>query len=218
MSQPSPTPRTTRRQQTRAIETRTTLLECATTLFSAKGFDGVSVRHLEETAGVKRGLVAYHFNDKDQLWRAVVDRLFGSLTEDFVARLGNLADIAPLEAAKEMVRAFVRYSAAHPALNRIMMQESLDDSWRVSYLVDEHIRPMLDTLSASMPEVAGLVWGDGNPHRYYTFVGASAFVFSAEQECQHLFGVSPREENFVEHHAELVINLLLGDRTGPPQE
>ena len=200
-----------RRPQQRAIETRTALLDSATAAFSAKGFDGISIRQLEELAGVKRGLVAYHFSDKDQLWRAVVDRLFGELGEAFVARIQALADIAPEEGARGMVRAFVRYSAAHPELNRLMMQESMSDSWRVRYIVDQHIQPLLNNLAAIMPDAARRIWGSADPHRYYTFIGASAFVFTAEQECRRLFGHSPREDDFVERHADFVVKLLLDD-------
>ncbi len=200
-----------RRQQQRAIETRTSLLDTATSVFSARGFDGISVRQLEELAGVKRGLVAYHFGDKDQLWREAVDRLFGELTGEFLGLIQALSDIAPEEAARGMVRAFVRYSAAHPELNRLMMQESMSDSWRVGYIVDRHIRPLLDNLGQILPGMAARIWGPPDPHRYYAFIGAGAFVFSAEQECRRLFGSSPREADFVERHADFVVDLLFRD-------
>ena len=178
-------------------------------IFSTGGFDAVSVRQLEEAAGVKRGLVAYHFGDKDQLWRAA-GQLFSALMEDFVSRVSTLVDVAPTEAARAMVRAFVRYSAAHPELNRLMMQECTSDSWRVTCIVDEHIRPMLENLAQTLPEAAQLLWGDRDAHRYYLFIGAGAFVFSAEQECQRLFGTDPRTERFVDGHARQVADLLLG--------
>jgi AcrR family transcriptional regulator len=203
-AQPAP-----RRRQKRAIETRTALLDTATGAFSARGFEGISIRQIEELAGVKRGLVGYHFSDKDQLWRAVVDRLFSDLARDFAARMETLQDIAPGEAAGALIRAFVRYSASHPELNRLMMQESMSDSWRVDYIVEHHIRPQLETLARIMPTAAGSIWGELDPHRYYTFIGASAFVFTAEQECRRLFGTSPRTEDFVERHADLVVQLLL---------
>ena len=198
-----------RRPQQRAIETRNALLDTAVEVFSVRGFDGISIRQLEELAGVKRGLVAYHFGDKDQLWREVADRMFGALGEDFLSRLETLVDVAPEEAARGVVRAFVRYSAAHPELNRLMMQESVADSWRLSYIVDEKIRPLLDGLYEMMPAAATLLWGDRDPHRYYLFIGAGAFVFSAERECVRLFGVQPRDESFVELHTNLVVDLLL---------
>ncbi len=198
-----------RRQQQRAVETRNALLDTAIEAFSISGYDGISVRQLEEQAGVKRGLVAYHYSDKEQLWRAAVDRLFQALAADLLPRVESLADVAPLEAARGFVRNFVRYSAAHPELNRLMMQESVSASWRVDYIVDRHIAPLMKTLSEMMPEAAAHVWGDGDPHRYYLLIGSAAFVFTAEEECRRLFGQSPREQDFVEAHAELVVSMLL---------
>ena len=206
MSQSAPA----RRTQQRAIETRRSLLETAIEVFSTRGFDGISIRQIEEQAGVKRGLVGYHFGDKDSLWREAADQLFGALADDFVTRLEALAEVSPAEAARGVVRAFVRYSAEHPELNRLMMQESVADSWRVAYIVDEKIRPLLDTLYATMPEAARLLWGDRDPHRYYLFIGAGAFVFSAEQECRRLFGTDPRSADFIERHTDMMVQLLMG--------
>ena len=202
-----------RRQQQRAVETRAALLDTAIEAFSVSGYEGISVRQLEERAGVKRGLVAYHYNDKETLWRAAVDRLFAALAADLLPRVESLADIAPLEAARGFVRAFVRYSAAHPELNRLMMQESVSASWRVNYIVDRHIAPLLEALRTMMPEAAGHLWRDGDPHRYYLLIGAGAFVFTAEQECRRLFGTSPRTEDFVARHAEIVVSLLLPEES-----
>lgn len=205
-----------RRQQQRARETRAQLLQTAIDAFSTQGFESISVRQLEEFAGVKRGLVAYHFGDKEQLWRTAVAQLFSALVEDFTGRVSTLVDVAPAEAARAMVRAFVRYSAAYPAVNRLMMQECTGDSWRVDCLVDEHIRPMLEALHEALPQASALLWGDRDPHRYYLFVGAGAFVFSAEQECRRLFATDPRGEAFVERHAHLVADLLLGPSPRDP--
>ena len=199
-----------RKQQQRARETRAVLLQTAVGAFSTRGFESISVRQLEEIAGVKRGLVAYHFGDKEHLWRAAVEQLFTALAEEFTGRVSTLVDVAPAEAARAMVRAFVRYSAAHPAVNRLMMQECTSDSWRVDCIVDEHIQPMLEALYGVLPEASALLWGDRDPHRYYLFIGAGAFVFSAEQECQRLFATDPRRDAFVERHADMVADLLLG--------
>ncbi|MEE4299927.1 MAG: TetR family transcriptional regulator [Pseudomonadales bacterium] len=213
MSTAANSPRTERRTQQRSLETRAALLDAATRAFATRGFDGISVRQLEEQAGVKRGLVAYHFGDKDGLWRAVVDRLFAGMAARFGDRLDVYADLPPREAARAVVRAFVRYSAEHPELNRLMLQECGEASWRVDYLVGEHVRPLLDGLEASVPEAYGLLYGTGRgedaAHRYYLFVGAAAFVFSAEHECRGLFHTAPRREAFVDRHADLVTDMLI---------
>ena len=202
------TPRTSPRRQQRALETRGALLDTATLDFSTRGFDGVSVRQLEERAGVKRGLVAYHFQDKAQLWREAIDRLFDDMGDELLARARALADVTPREAARALARAFIRYSALHPELNRLMMQESMQSSWRVEHLVEAEIRPMLRDMKQRLPQATGAVWGDWDPHRYYIFIGAAAFAFSAAEECRVMFGRSPQEEEFVERHADLVLELL----------
>ncbi len=201
--------RAPRRPQQRALATRNALLETAVNAFSVVGYDGVSLRQLEQQAGVKRGLVAYHFGSKEKLWRAAVDELFEALAVEFGSGLQVLADVAPVEAARGFIRALVRYSAAHPELNRLMMQESVAASWRVEYIVDRHIRPLLETLAILMPDAARLLWGERDPHRYYLMIGASASVFSAEEECRRLFGQSPRQAAFVERHAEMVVSMLV---------
>ena len=173
-----------RRPQQRAIETRGALLDTAIATFSTRGFDGISIRQLEELAGVKRGLVAYHFGDKDALWREAADRLFGELAEDFLSRLDTLSEVAPAEAARGIIRAFVRFSAARPELNRMMMQESVAESWRVAYIVNDKIKPLLDAVYDMMPEDSNLLWGDRDPHR----------------------------DDFVERHVDMVVNLLMSPK------
>jgi TetR/AcrR family transcriptional regulator len=199
----------TRRVQQRALDTRDALLDTAIECFSRQGYDGVSVRRIEEQAGVNRGLVAYHFADKAALWRHAVDRLFASMRRA-LRQAVDAADGADEGAlAEALARAFVRYSAEKPALNRLMIQESLQASWRVEYLVDRQIRPMMDALQRDLPAATRAVWGDRDAHRYYAFIGAAAFVFSAAEECKLLFGTSPAEETFIEEHAEIVLRLLL---------
>jgi AcrR family transcriptional regulator len=205
MSQPAP--KRTRRVQQRTLDTQASLLDRAIEMFSRQGYDGVSVRSIEEQAGVNRGLVAYHFKDKATLWRHSVDRLFASMRRSIreASESVNQED----ELAEALARAFVRYSAQRPALNRLMLQESLQASWRVEYLVEQQIKPMLDSLQRDAPEASERVWGRGDPHRYYAFIGAAAFVFSAAEECKLLFGVSPTDEAFIERHVAMVLRTLI---------
>ncbi len=196
-----------RRTQQRAIDTQDALLDTAVESFSRQGYDGVSVRSIEEQAGVNRGLVAYHFGDKAELWRRAVARLFAQMRGVMAEAAGEKPEDND-SLARTLARAFVRYSAEQPALNRLMMQESMQSSWRVEHLVEAEIRPMLQDMKQQLPQATRVVWGDWDPHRYYIFIGAAAFVFSAAQECRVMFGRSPREQDFVERHADLVLELL----------
>ncbi len=187
--------------QQRAEETQASLLRAGIELFSTRGYDGTSIRDLESLAGVKRGLAAYHFGSKEELWKAVAAKTF----EAFAPSEPAEAEDPPTRehALREGIRAFVRFSAAHPELNRLMVQEAKAPGWRLDHLVEHFVRPRLEGL-------AGLLGRPLDPHELYILVGAATFVFNVEYECEALFGVNPRQPPFADAHADLVVDLLTG--------
>ena len=54
--------------------TRARLVEAAEQLFIRKGFDDTSVDEISETAGYSRGAFYSNFDDKDQVFLAVINR------------------------------------------------------------------------------------------------------------------------------------------------
>lgn len=58
------------------------LVEAALSLLCVEGAGGVSVQRVADTAGVSKGLVHYHFKDKDALLAACAE----ALVEDLIAR------------------------------------------------------------------------------------------------------------------------------------
>lgn len=57
-----------------AKSARESLLDAAEALFAENGFDGVSLRHLTQTAGTNLASVNYHFGSKQELFAEVVGR------------------------------------------------------------------------------------------------------------------------------------------------
>lgn len=198
-----------RRTQERTEITRAKLLEAATVLFSEQGYDGISVRDIENAAGVQRGLLVYHFEGKETLWKAVADTTFGLMQAEISPRLEILKDLSARERIAFIVRFYVRFSAKHPELSRLMSQEGRQESWRIHYLVDHHILPTTEALKGPVTEALGL---DDRAylHWYYMMVGASSTIFSHAPECQALFGVDSRDQDIVDTHADLLVEMLLG--------
>jgi AcrR family transcriptional regulator len=64
----------TKRQRT-AAETRAKLEEAALRLFLRRGFNGVGLRDLATEAGLSLGAVYNHYESKDALFAALIDRL-----------------------------------------------------------------------------------------------------------------------------------------------
>lgn len=55
-------------------DTRDRLIVSATMLFAQRGFDGVSVKELADSAGVNVSLVSYHFGGKENLYRECLEQ------------------------------------------------------------------------------------------------------------------------------------------------
>ncbi len=197
-------PKQGRALQRRAQETQTQILKAATELFSSLGYDGISVRTIEAHAGVKRGLVAYHFETKEKLWLRVVDDLFVQMDARFAALTSTLLDLNQEHRIRTFISAFVRFCADVPEHNRLMGQEGKNDSWRLKYLVETHVRLRYE-------QVKALFGREITAHDYYIMIGASAFVFDAEFECRYLFDVDPKADEFIRAHAGQVAEIVVGE-------
>ncbi|WP_227268226.1 TetR/AcrR family transcriptional regulator [Roseobacter weihaiensis] len=103
--------RESRSEPSQESDTRTRLLDAATSLFATQGIHGLSMRAVAQQAGARNtAAVHYHFTDREGLLRAVLDRISDAICDDVseaeVRDLGVvLRPSAGLEA--EMARAFL---------------------------------------------------------------------------------------------------------------
>jgi TetR/AcrR family transcriptional regulator len=198
---------TTARQRQREA-TRERILEAAVAAFAEKGFLGASTREIARRAGTNQGLITYHFRSKDELWRAAADSIFDELGRQLTERLGALEVTDPRERAREAIRAYVRFAAAHPELFRLMVDEGKVADDRMNWLVDVHLRPRFEAIARGMVETAGF---DESllPHAFYALAGAASLIFAVAPECRRLTGLDPETAEAVETHAEFVARLLV---------
>ena len=131
-------------QRPSADATRERILAAALDLFSERSFEGASTRLIAERAGVQQPLLTYHFGTKEELWRAAVGQLFEDLARSLGERVAGLRGVEDEMVAKLVVADFVRFSATHPQLHRIIMQECKSEGDRLAWLVARHIRPLYE--------------------------------------------------------------------------
>ncbi|MEM9562574.1 MAG: helix-turn-helix domain-containing protein [Actinomycetota bacterium] len=219
MALPDAATDTTRRRQARAEATRLALLDAAVEEFAAHGFEGASTRAIAARAGTHQPQINYHFDSKEALWRAAVDRLFDRLDE----LLGVTPDagldpaVATRDGFAAMIRAFVRAVARLPELNRIMVQEATVDSDRLAWIVDRHTRPRYAMLAGAWCDLrdAGAVPRLDETVLYYSMVGGASLAYVNAAEAR-LLGVDPIDDAFVEAHAEALVTMMLGPDPDPP--
>jgi TetR/AcrR family transcriptional regulator len=195
-----------------ADQTRERILSAALELFAERSFEGATTRDIAARAEVTQPLLNYHFSSKDELWRAAVDGLFEMLTDALTAREEGLRGVDELTTTRLVMREFIYFSARHPELHRIAMQEGKADSPRMEWLVERHIRPLYDTTTARLERLVdlGKVPAIAPAHLYYILVGAGPTIFVVAPECRRLAGFDPLDDEVIEAHADAVLTLLFG--------
>ncbi|PYT19079.1 MAG: TetR family transcriptional regulator [Acidobacteria bacterium] len=86
------------------VSTKTRILDVAERLFGEKGFDGTSLRDITAEAGVNLAAVNYHFQTKDSLIDAVIERRIAPVNR---RRLEMLEAAGPNPAIEQVVEAFL---------------------------------------------------------------------------------------------------------------
>jgi AcrR family transcriptional regulator len=108
--------------------------------FSVHGYNGVSLRTVNDQLGVSRNLLYQRFGSKANLWRAAVDWAFRPLLEYLEATDDESAD--PMIRLRMLIRNFIEYSATRPYLARLVTVEGAASTDRLEYLYHNYIEPV----------------------------------------------------------------------------
>lgn len=180
--------------------TRSRIVEAAVDVFAERGFDGASTRLIAARAETTQGLVTYHFQSKDELWRAAADHVFGILGPAF-------DDIEPSgqmrRDGREVLRSFVEANAEHPEVFHFIVDAGRHDDDRMRWLVDHHLAPRFDQFL----DFDGST-GVRAATTYYAIAGASSLIFSVAPECRRLTGHDPTDPDVIDEHVDLVLRLF----------
>jgi AcrR family transcriptional regulator len=191
--------------------TRARILECALDAFAERGFEGATVRDIAAAAGVNHGLIKYHFEDKDNLWKAAVTFLFERMHAEMETPAEDLR-LPPYEQLRSWIRRYVHYCARHPEHARIMVQESIRDSDRLRWAVEKFIKPDHDA-RAMIHEAYVRKGIYPDIPRYsiaYSIVAVCQYLFMLGHEVKLVFGVDPSDPDVIDQHAEAILHMFFG--------
>src|SRR5581483_7724117 len=103
--------------------TRAAILKAATAEFARSGLEGARTDEIARAAGVNKALLYYYFRDKEALYGAVLDQVFGGLREKVAAAMDAEPD--PGRRLLAYVAAHFDYIASSPLLPRVLLRELL---------------------------------------------------------------------------------------------
>ena len=140
---------------TRALDTRTRILEAAFTVLSRQGYEGTSIKDIANEAGVAQGLIHYHYKSKQLLVLAVLEYVCQKV------EVGQVAGEAGALAALEQTKAMFRDSRATNSLYIQLIGHSLHDP-----VIQEGVRKFVREDRAHVEEIARGVLAERNASTY----------------------------------------------------
>lgn len=165
-----------RRTKAESDATATRILEAAHVLFAAEGYAAVGLERVAAAAGVTRGAVYHHFDNKDRLFTSVLSKTHadvgGKVAE--AAERAMAASNDPWVSLETGCRTFLEVSSS-PAVRRIMLLDGPAvvgwKAWRdydaaaSGHLLDEALHELSDLglmTAVSVPAAGALVSGAMN--------------------------------------------------------
>jgi TetR/AcrR family acrAB operon transcriptional repressor len=104
-----------RRTKEEAAATRDRILDTAEQLFAEHGVSRTTLQHIATAAGVTRGAIYWHFDDKVALFNAMIERVVMPLE----AARAQLDTMEPLPALREYMLAALRTTVEDPRARRV---------------------------------------------------------------------------------------------------
>ena len=131
------------------------LLRGALRLFAEFGYEGMSVRLLNQQLGISHNTVNKRFGSKLDLWYAAVDQGFSILKNDLAPILSDLQAAAePRDVARYVIVAGLRASLKQPDILRLMNYEGARPSERLSYIFRAHLDPIMSVVHHALKKSA----------------------------------------------------------------
>lgn len=100
----------------------------AARLFAARGFDGVAVDEIVAAAGVNKRMVYHYFGNKEGIYRAAVNHVFGKLQILETKMIDSHSEKdGPVKGLRKLVSLYFSFHEAYPEFVRILQWENLNE-------------------------------------------------------------------------------------------
>jgi TetR/AcrR family transcriptional regulator len=195
-----------RREQTRAVETRRAIMDAALNEFAERGFDGASMRHIGDRAGLEYTLITYHFRNKDALWRAVAEDAFAQIEEKWNKAIPLDSKMCAADRVRQEFRTFLQFTIEHTAFHHFMLRENLVSGPRLTWLKDN---VLVKTRARILPQIraaqadGALIKADPDL-LYYMLIGMTSVLSSLKGEMSETIGFSLDNPTAVNRYWKLI--------------
>ena len=187
------------------------ILMIATKCFAKNGYGGVSISLLAKEAGIADSLLHYHFGNKEDIWKKSLSLVGHKILDE----LNNLAPLIKnldgIEQLKILNRKIVYISADYPEFQQIVVQEVFSKSKRSKWLIETLLVPIYahHEKIRKAEQKKGTIKNIPSANLVSFMFGAITTFFARSYQMETQFGVNSFDKKQVEHHADLINDLIL---------
>jgi TetR/AcrR family transcriptional regulator len=196
----------------RPEQSRAAILQAAVREFAHEGIAGARTDAIARAAKVNKALLYYYFKDKEALYGAVVDQVFGGL----IACVGEALsrDLPPREKILAYAGAHFDYVASHPLYPRIVQGEMMGagrgTANHLEPIVKKYFRPLFGRVAEVLK--AGQAVGEFRSvdpmHFIPSMIAVIVFYFTAAPVMRVMTGKDPLSSERVAARRRAVLDFI----------
>jgi TetR/AcrR family transcriptional regulator len=193
-------------------ESRASILRAAVAEFAEYGVAGARTDAIARAAHVNKALLYYYFKDKDALYEAVLDHVFGGLRDQVMPVLER--DLPPREKMLQYVGSYFDYIAANPRFPRVVqaewMRSGAKGTARMQRVAKKYFLPIFDKLVVVLRE--GVAAGEFRPLNPMDFLPSIpalvVFYFGAAPLMKTMTKVDPLSPERIRERRSFVLDFI----------
>jgi TetR/AcrR family transcriptional regulator len=213
--QPRPAVSKPIRHRSGGLQTRAQIVTAAERQFAERGFEATRLEDIAMEVGIRRAAIFYYFSDKQELYAAVLDAVFGDWTAALPTGGG------PAKRLEDSLIGWIDYVAERPTVARLILREAatarpgvVSQFVRSGSAPVEWFRAVIEEGVAS-GELKPII----EPHRFMSLMGGvTVFHFAAMPWLTVGAALPPWSRSELEKHKReilLVARIMLGIESTP---
>ncbi|MDX3905334.1 MAG: TetR/AcrR family transcriptional regulator [Pigmentiphaga sp.] len=196
-----------------AERTRQIILEAATDEFAALGLGGARMDRIAERARVDKRLIYYYFNNKDDLFLAVLERAYAAIRQ--AEQELHLEALSPPDAVRKLVEFTWHYYLENPEFLCLLNSENLHQAAHLkrSSQVREMHSPFVQWLADILRrgQQQGLFRDGVDPVQLYISIASVAYFYLSNKfTLSEIFGRNLMAAQALEERLEHMVDVILG--------
>ena len=196
----------------RPEQSRAAILQAAVREFACEGIAGARTDAIARSAKVNKALLYYYFKDKEALYGAVLDQVFGGL----VACVGEVLsrDLPPREKILAYAGAHFDYVSTHPLYPRIVQGEMMGAGRgranHLQHIVRKYFRPLFARVAEVLKN--GQATGEFRPvdplHFVPSMIAVIVFYFTSAPVMRVMTGKDPMSPKLIAERRTAVLDFI----------